>query len=342
MKKLMNVSGVGRGAALLLSALLFAAAAEARDVYKAYLDPGVPRHRAILDTLERLQKAPKDASLKNDLGCLVAQEGHWRDALREFDEAASLAPKDSKPLFNAGLVRAMRGDWRAARAYFRKAASREPGNWPAWWMKGFAEEQLGNPGAAVAAYKASLRVGTSLFDVAVNPYAAWTELKTRVFIETYEERRTKTALGTSEQLSDQERVAAFFQRSRKAPLRAGAGRPADESPVVAEAPSGPVITSVPAVSTSTPTRGDQSMPAWRDRPANVRDGRSPGRGQGVIDTGSVPAPEATSTDRPPSSSTPGGEAPAPTPAPARPPSPAPFSLAPAFQQPQPAATPVPN
>ena len=332
----MNASGVGRGAALLLSALLFAAAAEARDVYKAFLDPGIPRHRAILDTLERLQKDPKDASLKNDLGCLVAQDGFWRDALREFDEAAALAPKDSRPLFNAGLVQTMRGEWRGARGYFGKATSRDPGNWPAWWMKGFAEEQLGNAGAAVAAYKTSLRAGTSLFDVAVNPYAAWTDLKARVFVESYEDRRTKTALGTLAQLADQERVARFFQKSKKVAVRTDGGRPAEDSPVVAEAQSGPVITSVPAVSTSAPSRGDPGLPVWRDRPAAVREGRSPGRGQGVIDTGS--GSQAPAPNRPPSPSTPGGETPAPAPAAG----PAPFSLAPAFQQPPPTVTPVPK
>jgi hypothetical protein len=61
-------------------ALCLAAPAAAKDVYKPYLDPGIPHHRAILDTLARLEANPKDAGLKNDLGCLIALDGFWRDA----------------------------------------------------------------------------------------------------------------------------------------------------------------------------------------------------------------------------------------------------------------------
>ena len=59
----------------------------------------------------RSRRAPQDAQLHNDLGCLVAWDGFWRDALRSFDTAAELAPKDSRPSFNAGLVQALRGEW---------------------------------------------------------------------------------------------------------------------------------------------------------------------------------------------------------------------------------------
>ena len=65
----------GRSAAFLFLLLpaLAGGTALARDVYKAFLDPGIPRHQAVLDTLSRLEADPKDAGLKNDLGCLIAQ-----------------------------------------------------------------------------------------------------------------------------------------------------------------------------------------------------------------------------------------------------------------------------
>ena len=86
----------------LLAAFLVASPAAGKDVYKAFLDPAIPHHAAILDTLSRIEKNPADAQLHNDLGCLVAWDGFWRDALRSFDKAARLAPKDSRPWFNAG------------------------------------------------------------------------------------------------------------------------------------------------------------------------------------------------------------------------------------------------
>ena len=105
----------------ILAAFLGASPAAGKDSYKGSLDPAIPHHAAILDTLSKIEKAPADGALYNDLGCLVAWDGFWRDALRSFDTAAELAPKDSRPSFNAGLVQALRGEWGArARASTRR------------------------------------------------------------------------------------------------------------------------------------------------------------------------------------------------------------------------------
>ena len=225
-------------AGAIAASLLFAPAASGKDVYKPYLDKAIPHHAAILDTLEKIEKSPEDAQLHNDLGCLVAWDGFWRDALRSFDEASDLDPKDSRPWFNAGLVQALRGEWGAARSRFRKAVKVDPGNWPAWWMLGFAEETLGHENAAVDAYSRSLRVDTSLFDPRVNPFAVATRLKSRVLLRTYERRRVDAALPFSNQLSDASRLAAFFQAS---PAPAKSAAPAPEP-----ARTGPVVTAVPS------------------------------------------------------------------------------------------------
>jgi hypothetical protein len=207
------------------------------DVYKASLDAGIPHHAAILDTLARIDKDPSDAQLYNDLGCLVAWDGFWRDALKSFDTAADLAPKDSRPWFNAGLVEALRGNWRGARSRFRKAVKVDPGNWPGWWMLGLSQEMLGNQNAAVDAYARSVRVDTSLFDLKVNPFAASTRLKALVLLETYERRLVDAALPFANQLSQPSRVASFFQA--RTPVAAGTVE-------IQEPPrTGPIVTSVP-------------------------------------------------------------------------------------------------
>lgn len=238
---------------------------EARDVYKNFLDPAIPHHRAILDTLDRLKSDPKNAGLHNDLGCLIAHDGFWRDALREFDTAAGLDRKDGHPLFNAGLVYAWKGEWHAARREFAAARKRDPGNWPGWWMLGFAEEKLGNTEAAVDAYKVSLREDTGLFDVARNPFAADTLLRSRVLLETYSKRRLHAEMPYREQFEDPARVATFFQQSRGRVIVSSSSSPPLEESFVPTPNTGPVVTTVPATSPANapPTR---SAPPTTSRP----------------------------------------------------------------------------
>lgn len=222
---------------VLAAALAAALPAAGADVYKSSLDAGIPHHAAILDVLSRIEKDPSNALLYNDLGCLVAWDGFWRDALRSFEKASELAPKDTRPWFNGGLVEALRGNWRGARSRFRRAVKVDPGNWPGWWMLGLAEESLGNRGAALAAYSRSLRVDTSLFDPKVNPFAVASRMKARALLETYERRRVDAALPFSNQLAQPSRVAAFFQARPQAP----AGTVEIEEPPR----TGPVVTNVP-------------------------------------------------------------------------------------------------
>ncbi|MEO8586161.1 MAG: hypothetical protein ABI584_08365 [Acidobacteriota bacterium] len=258
----------GAGAVFLAIAMAaFAGSVAARDVYRGFLDPGNPQHRATLDLLERLQKTPNDASLHNDLACLIARDGFWRDAQREFALAAKLDRTDGRPLYNAGLVHAMRGEWGGAASSFRHAVSRAPGNWAAWWMLGFAEESRGNDSAAVAAYKTSLRVDTSLFDVRRNPFAAYTRLKGRVLLESLDGRLVRASLPATEQMAEAGLVSSFQQGhvavsamsgglAPGAPAAGtagpGSGAPAPDDRAVRPGPGGAVVTSVPPVSTSRP------------------------------------------------------------------------------------------
>lgn len=274
----------------LLALVLGASAASGKDLYKGSLDPGIPHHAAILDTLARIEKTPGDAQLHNDLGCLVAWDGFWRDALRSFDKAAELAPKDSRPWFNAGLVEALRGEWGNARSRFRKAVKVDPGNWPAWWMLGYSEESLGHDDAAAAAYSQSLRVDTSLFDPKTNPFAVSTRLKARVLLETYDRRRVDAALPFANQLEDPSRVSRFFQSRVKKP----------EAPAAAEeaARTGPVVTTVPPPGTVVRPTPVPTEPIGRRRRAydrgRERDGTvdvAPERPRGVPqETSPTPVP----------------------------------------------------
>jgi hypothetical protein len=259
--------------AITIAMVVFAGPIAAKDVYKGFLDPGIPQHRATLDLLERLEKTPNDASLHNDLACLIARDGFWRDALREFNLAAKLDKADGRPLYNAGLVHTTRSEWASAASSFNKAVSRAPGNWAAWWMLGYAEERRGNDSAAVAAYKTSLRVDTSLFDVRRNPFAAYTRLKGRVLLETLDGRLMSAALPVTEQMAQADIVGSFqhgrvavsavtggFAQGATAPAP-GAGGAAPDDRAIRPGPGGAVVTSVPPVSTSRPAPSPNAFSA---------------------------------------------------------------------------------
>ena len=311
--------------ALCLAMGAFTGPLDAKDAYRGSLDPGIPQHRATLDLLERLEKTPNDSALHNDLACLIARDGFWRDALREFGLAAKLDKADGRPLYNAGLVHATRGEWGSAASSFRKAASRAPGNWAAWWMLGYAEERRGNDSAAIAAYKTSLRVDTSLFDVRRNPFAAYTRLKGRVLLETLDGRLHGAALPAAEQMAEVSLVGAFqhggvavsavtggLAPGTPAPgtaLQTGGTAPDDRA--VRPGPGGAVVTSVPPVSTSRPAPppNASSAPAT---PAYTKAGEIipsdiPEQSPAGPAKKRTPAPEAAPGTQ--------GDAPAPTPAP---------------------------
>ncbi|HEX7616479.1 MAG TPA: tetratricopeptide repeat protein [Thermoanaerobaculia bacterium] len=314
---------LGGALALTLAAAL-AGPLAARDVYRGFLDPSIPQHRATLDLLERLRKTPDDAALHNDLACLIARDGFWRDALREFGVAAKLDKKDGRALYNAGLVHATRGEWGSAASSFRKAVSRSPGNWTAWWMLGYAEERRGNDSAAIAAYKTSLRVDTSLFDVRRNPFAVYTRLKGRVLLETLEGRLTRAALPVTEQMAEAGLVGSFQQGHVAVsavpgglappgfvPTPAPAGGTGADDRAMRPGPGGAVVTSVPPVSTSRPAPppNASSAPAT---PAYTR--------ANEIIPSDIPeeSPAGPAKKRTPAPKAPEGSPPAPTPAPAPP------------------------
>jgi hypothetical protein len=331
----MTIARLLRPVAVLVLAVALPAAA--RDVYKGFLDPGNPQHRATLDLLARLEKTPNDASLHNDLGCLIARDGFWRDALREFETAEKLDRKDGRAPYNAGLVQMTRGEWRSARSAFRKSVGRDPGNWPAWWMLGFAEENLGNRESAVNAYARSLRVDASLFDVRRNPYAVQSRLKARVLLETYDARIARAALSQTEQLARPEILTAFQAGRVSVTTMAGPVAPDDPRARVA-VPAGPgggpssspglegsgastgsgggaVVTSVPPVSSSRPAAPQAAPGTSAPAPA-----RSSGleEAQPWFPLTSPAGPAPPKTPRAPSNTDPGG-----TTAPPPPPPPAP-------------------
>lgn len=295
--------------------------AAARDLYKKFLDPAIPNNKAILDTLEKLKANPKDAGLHNDLGCLVARDAFWRDALREFDEAAQLDKKDGRPAFNAGLVHAWKEEWGAAKRSFAKATDRDPGNWTAWWMLGFAEERLGNANAAVDAYKVSVRYDTSLFTPARNPYATQTKLRARVLLETYEKRVVRASLPVAEQLADPDRISGFFQRA-KAPTVPVVDTTTPDVEVTTQ--TGPVVSASPSSSgappPARPPRAASEPPRFQYAPPRgaTDDAMTPAKGGAALDPDAArryrqAAIDGVSPDQVPAR--PANATPVPTPAP---------------------------
>jgi len=149
---------------------------------------------------------------------------------------------------------------------------------------GYAEEQLGNTQSALEAYKTSLRMDTSLFDVRKNPFAANSRLKAMVLTATYDKRLARAAMPR--------RRSSRMRPHRRAPA-AEQGRAADCGLRRPEAPpsaTGPIITNVPAASSPARTGNVTPAPPRPNRPPFAPAG----------ETGSPAAP-LPPTARPPAS-----------------------------------------
>ena len=167
-------------------------------------------------------------------------------------------------------------------------------------MLGFAEETLGNEGAAVDAYSRSLRVDTSLFDPKVNPFAVGDAPEgagpPRDVRAAAGRRRPSRSRTSSRARPASRRSSSTQRRPRRAtveieePPRTGPGR--DDRSAVPSAPGRPVTR-------QTSGRPDDPPPPGLLRAAPGASATAP------IEV--APAPAATAPDA--------GETPAPAPGP---------------------------
>ncbi|MCQ8103704.1 tetratricopeptide repeat protein [Methylomonas sp. SURF-2] len=98
-----------------------------------------------------------NATSHNNLGFLLAQQRHWKEALQHLQLAVELAPKNANFLGNLGQVLAMTGSVQDGLDLLLKAANLDPGNAQVWDNLGRLRLNMGDIVGAENAWRQAYR-----------------------------------------------------------------------------------------------------------------------------------------------------------------------------------------
>ncbi|MBS4049718.1 MAG: tetratricopeptide repeat protein [Methylomonas sp.] len=98
-----------------------------------------------------------NATSHNNLGFLLAQQRHWKDALHHLQLAVELAPKNANFLGNLGQVLAMTGSVQDGLDLLLKAANLDPANAQVWDNLGRLRLNMGDAAGAENAWRQAYR-----------------------------------------------------------------------------------------------------------------------------------------------------------------------------------------
>lgn len=175
-------------AALLTFAFAFAVAATSlaaqpeaekkpsEPFYRKYLVPGNRLDDRILEQDARVHANPDDASLRNDLGNLLAARRFPHEAAEQYELAAKLDKSNFIALYNLGLLRETEGKAAQAMQAYRRAIERKAGFPPAHFRLGRLYEKAQRSQDAVAEYALSMRIDPAMRDPKRNPLVIDSEL----------------------------------------------------------------------------------------------------------------------------------------------------------------------
>jgi tetratricopeptide (TPR) repeat protein len=117
---------------------------------------------------QALRLHPGDnAEVQYNLGAVLAQEGHWTEAIAPAAEAVRLAPENPDARASLGTALANSGRVGEALAQFQAAARLNPGSAAIHNDLGSAWFLLGRRGEAVAEYREALRIDPAYADARV-------------------------------------------------------------------------------------------------------------------------------------------------------------------------------
>lgn len=117
------------------------------------------RHAEALRILDRAQRlAPGSPAIETNRGSVLRQLGQLAAAQSCFERAAALDLRLAAPCFNLGKMLASQACLGLARAPLSEAVRREPGHVEAWIALAEVEKGLGAIAAAIAAFRAAIRL----------------------------------------------------------------------------------------------------------------------------------------------------------------------------------------
>jgi len=118
--------------------------------YRKYLVAGNALDDEILAMEKRIEEAPDDANLHNDLGNLLALRQFPEQAADQYELAAELDSANFISLYNLGLLRETEGKPSDAISAYKKSIARKPGFPPSRFRLGRLYEKSGKLDDAVA------------------------------------------------------------------------------------------------------------------------------------------------------------------------------------------------
>lgn len=249
------------GAALLVLAFP-ALADDARKppFYRSYLVAGNPLDDKIRDQEKRVDADPSSSALRNDLGNLLAARRFVGDARKQYVLAMKLDKANFLAAYNLGLLEETQGRPGAAISAYRESIKRKPGFPPSHFHIGLLYERRGSNEEAIEHYAKALRIDASMRDPRRNPLVADTRLMDRISLTNYDRDLAVASLSSEARWADENRFARTpVNRSLDAEEADGgpaAGAASAEGPAAAVSVAAPA--SVPSSGRPTPVPGSSS------------------------------------------------------------------------------------
>ena len=274
----------------------------------------------------RLEAAPRDVAVMNDLANLLVLAGDVEEAEEVYRRALEVEPERVATIYNLALLHAETGRIRPARRGFQKALEIAPGHAWSHYHLGTLNAAAGKRNKAIGHYVQAFRLDPRLTRPEFNPHIIDNELVIDALLRAHEDKAAATPVPKIYQ--DPEHVRRLLLPPQPAP------EPPAEGPESAGPSGGERIREVPEAA---PRHvGEPPAPAAPGQ-TSVPEAREPDRRE--LETEGVEPPPLPAAPRPPASAAPSrpeSTAP-PRPEPAAPPRPQPM----AQPRPEPIAPPPP-
>jgi tetratricopeptide (TPR) repeat protein len=218
--------------------------------YRSYLIVGNPLDDKIRDQEKRVEADPNSAPLRNDFGNLLAARRFPGDARKQYAMAMKLDKRSFLAAYNLGLLEETEGNAGAAISAYRESIKRKPGFPPSHFRIGRLYERRGSTGEAIEHYAKALRIDASMRDPRRNPLVADTRLLDRISLANYDRDLAVATLPSETRWADESRFART-PVNRALDADEAEGTPPAAAPVPAEA-------AAPAVSVPVPAAGSAS------------------------------------------------------------------------------------
>ena len=155
--------------------------------------PQAGLERAIAAQRAMAAERPADATVREDLGSLLALAGDLAGAEAAYREAIALAPASASAHFQLGGILEKQGHERKALNEYHEAIELDPNHAWAYYEAGTIYARRGLDGKAKRSYAKALGLDPTLADPRVNPHILENRLATSAMILAYRDHTTETA-----------------------------------------------------------------------------------------------------------------------------------------------------